>query len=123
MPEIDQSIPPQSPDVSAQQSEESPLAQYAQRQAGAQQKQEPTGIGLIELRLNEIEQKLSDVAQVAAMVNPAYGEYVKKMAQVGALFMREVQSQKQKQTQGQGPMAGLEPSRAAAEGPSSALAA
>lgn len=121
----DPSIPPQSPDVQAQQQEGSPLAAYAERSAqqGAMQ-QQPTGMQLAELRMNEISQKLTDVAKVLSLENPALMEYVKKMAQVGALFMQEIQASKQQQAQGPGPRAGLEPSRAGAEGsPTNALAA
>lgn len=119
-------IPPQAPDVTEQQQGQSPLAAYADRasKAASMQAQQKTGMDLAEQLMNDISQKLTDVAKVLAMENPVLIEYVKKIAQVGAQFMQEIQAAKQKQAQGAGPRAGLEPSRMGSEGqPPGALAA
>jgi hypothetical protein len=121
----DPGIPPKAPDVQQQQ-QGGDLAQYAEQaqKSGAGQQQQPTGMQLVEKLLNDIAQQLESVGKVLSMENPVMMEYVKKMAQVGAMFMQEVQASKQKQqTQGAGPQAGLEPSRGGAEGSSNALAA
>jgi hypothetical protein len=122
----DTSIPPQAPDVTAQQSD-SPLAAYADKasQAGSMQPQQKTGMDLAESLMNDISQKLTDVAKVLAMENPVLIEYVKKIAQVGAQFMQEIQAAKQKQqSQGSSQRAGLEPTRQGTEGqPTNAIAA
>ncbi len=126
MPAEDSSIPPQAPDVTAQQQEASPLAAYADKasQVGSMQPQQPTGMALVETLMNDISQKLTDVAKVLSMENPVLIEYVKKIAQVGAQFMQEIQAAKQKQSQGAGQKAGLEPSRQGSEGsPTNAIAA
>lgn len=121
---MDPGIPPKAPDVAQQQQGGGDLAQYAEQaqKAGAGPPQ-PTGVQLIEKLLNDVSDTLSKMAQVAQMVDPIYTEYLKKMAQVGSEFMKEVQASKQKQAQGPGPQAGLEPSRGGAEGSANALAA
>lgn len=109
-PAPDTAVPPQAPDVSAQQ-QGSSLAEYTDRarRAGvnAMQPQTPTGIELVEKIMNNVAQELTDVAKVLQMTWPMGIEYVKKMSQVGAPFMQELQQFKQKQSQGQGPNAGL----------------
>lgn len=121
----DPGIPPKSPDVADQQ-QGGDLAQYAQQaqQAGVGQPKPPSGVELIEKILNDIAQQLTKIVEVANMVDPMYAEYATKMAQVGSLFMKSVQQAKQqKQTQGAGPQAGLDPSRGGAEGSANSLEA
>lgn len=78
---------------------------------------------MIEKLLNDVGETLTKMAQVAQMTDPIYVEYIKKMAQVGSEFMKEVQASKQKQAQGAGPQAGLDPSRGAEGSANAALAA
>lgn len=128
MADMDTSTPPQSPDVTAQQSE-SPLAAYMgkaqQANQNAMQPQAPTGVDLVEKIMNNVAQELADVAEVLEMTWPMGIEYIKKMSQVGAPFMQELQQFKQKQSQGQGPSAGLAraPQSGMPEGQSNAVAA
>ena len=120
--------PPLPPDVTSQQTGESPLSQYAEgqqaQQQPPQQQQQQSGIEMIETTFNEIAEKLNQIAQVASMVNPALIEYVKKMSQVGSAAMKNIQEAKQKQqkSQGSGPKAGLETARVP-EGQGNAVAA
>ncbi len=123
MSPMDPGVPPKAPDV-AQQQGGGDLAQYAEKaqQAAGAGQQQPSGMQLIEKLLNDVSESLSKMAQVAQMTDPIYVEYIKKMAQVGSEFMKDVQASKQKQAQGPGPQAGLDPSRGA-EGSANALAA
>lgn len=73
--------------------------------------------------MNDIAQKLTNVAKVLQMENPVLLEYVKKMSQVGAEFMKDIQASKQQQSQGAGQRAGVEPSAMQTEAPPTALAA
>jgi hypothetical protein len=112
--------PPLPPDVTAQQQGTTPLQQYAdmQDQNAGGAPNPPSGIDMIEGLMNEVADKLSQIAKVAQMVNPQLVEYIKKMAQVGGAAMQDIQASKQKQVQGGQRKTGLEPSRGGQEGPS-----
>lgn len=115
--------PPLPPDVTSQQSG-SPLEQYADNVqqdngSGAPAKQ-PSSNEMLEGLMNEVAEKLTQAAKVAQMVSPTLIEYIKKMAQVGAAAMQDIQASKQK-SQGSQPKSGLEPSREGSEGPSGVM--
>jgi hypothetical protein len=107
--------PPLPPDVTSQQQGGSPLEQYADMQP-----KQSSGVDMLEGLFNEVADKLNQAAKVAAMVNPTLIEYIKKMAQVGAAAMKDVQEAKQK-SQGSQPKSGLEPSRGGSGGPPGAV--
>jgi hypothetical protein len=120
-------IPPVPPDVQQQQTGQNPLAQYADnQQQSPQQVQQSTAMDLVEQLLNEISKRLQKIAEIAAMEDPAKISFVKKMSQVGAAFLQDVQKSKQSQSQGPGPKAGLEPAadnQQPQEGPPQSVAA
>jgi len=114
--------PPLPPDVTSQQQGGSPLEQYAdmQQDGGGAPPKQSSGVDMLEGLFNEVADKLNQAAKVAAMVNPTLIEYIKKMAQVGAAAMKDVQEAKQK-SQGSQPKSGLEPSRGGSGGPPGAV--